>query len=135
MMTTIETYVRRGQGSLRKWAVTPGFRQTAELGLCALSGTALSAASLAGVPQPLAMGLVCALSGFRALAAALGGAVGYWFFWGAAGIQGLWWMRKSMGLMSSGHLVTMMMWARWRLEAGSLSMPIGIMASSYIGRL
>ena len=92
MMTTIETYVRRGQGSLRKWAVSPGFRQTAELGLCALSGTALSAASLAGVPQPLAMGLVCALSGFRALAAALGGAVGYWFFWGAAGIQGIWWL-------------------------------------------
>ena len=92
MMTTIETYVRKGQGSLRKWALKPECVSASKLGVCFLSGITLSAASLAGVPQPLAMGLVCALSGWAAVSAALGGALGYWLFWGNAGVQGLCWL-------------------------------------------
>ncbi len=92
MMTTIETYVRKGKGSLRKWAAEPRFRQGARLGGCTLAGFVLSGASLAHVPQPLAMGLVCALSGWSALAAAVGGAAGYLLFWGPAGYQGLCWL-------------------------------------------
>lgn len=92
MMTTIETYVRRGQGSLRKWVAIPGFRLGSKLGICFLSGMVLSAASLANVPQTLALGLVCALSGRMAVAAALGGAAGYLLFWGSAGYQGLCWL-------------------------------------------
>ena len=92
MMTTIETYVRRGQGSLRKWVAIPGFRLGSKLGICFLAGMVLSAASLANVPQTLTLGLVCTLSGWMAMAAALGGAVGYLLFWGNAGYQGLCWL-------------------------------------------
>ena len=96
MMTTIETYVRVGRGNLRKWAALPRFRLAAKIGTCFLAGFTLSAVSLANVPQPLAMGLVCALSGWRALVAALGGSAGYLAFWGAAGYQGLCWMGLSL---------------------------------------
>ena len=99
MMTTIETYVRKGQGSFRKWAADPRFRAGGKIGVCFLSGLVLSAASLAAVPQPLAMGLVCALSGLPAAAAALGGGLGYWFFWGDAGVQGLCWL--ALGLTAA----------------------------------
>ena len=98
MMTTIETYVRRGQGNLRKWALDPRARLTAKIAGCFLTGFVLSAASLANIPQPLAMGLVCALSGWRAAAAAVGGAAGYLTFWGQAGYQGLCWLGLALGV-------------------------------------
>ena len=96
MMTTIETYVRKGQGSLRKWIVDPGVRLGGKLAGCFLAATVLSGASLANVPQPLAAGLVCALSGWEAVAAAAGGGVGYLLFWGSAGYQGLCWLILSL---------------------------------------
>jgi len=98
MMTTIETYVRRGQVSLGKWAAVPGFRLGSKLAVCFLAGLVLSGASLANVPQTLALGLVCALSGGAAAAAALGAAAGYLLFWGAAGYQGLCWMGLGLGV-------------------------------------
>ena len=101
MMTTIETYVRRGKGSLRKWIVDPRVRLGGKLALFFLAGLILSAASLAGVPQPLAAGLVCALAGWEAAAAAVGGSAGYLLFWGSAGYQGLCWMVLSLGVALS----------------------------------
>lgn len=98
MMTTIETYVRRGQGNLRKWALDPRARMGAKISACFLAGLVLSGASLANVPQPLAMGLVCALSGWRAAVAAAGGAAGYLIFWGQAGYQGLCWLGLALGV-------------------------------------
>ena len=44
-------------------------------------------------------------------------------------------MRKSMGLMSSGHLVTMTMLALDFPDRGSLSRPAGSILSSYMRRL
>ncbi len=57
-----------------------------------LAGFVMSAASLAHQPQPLVLGLLFALHGFPAILAALGGAVGYWLFWGSAGSQGIVWL-------------------------------------------
>ena len=92
MMTTIETYVRKGQISLQKWTADPAVRLGAKIGGCFVGGMILSAASLAQQCQPLTMGLVCALQGWQAAVTAAGGAVGYWLFWGRAGQQGIIWL-------------------------------------------
>ena len=52
----------------------------------------LSAASLARHCQPLAVGLLCAFTGWKAVCLALGAAVGYLLFWGSAGYQGMLWL-------------------------------------------
>ena len=66
MMTTIETYVRKGQVSLQKWTADPAVRLGAKIGGCFAGGMILSAASLAQHALPLTMGLVCALQGWMA---------------------------------------------------------------------
>ena len=71
MMTTIETYVRQGGGRLRKLAVNPKLRLTGKGALYFSGGLIFSAASLANSPQPLALGLVLALSGWQAMASAI----------------------------------------------------------------
>ena len=96
MMTTIETYVRRGRSGIKKWAANPRARLTAKVGGCFLAGMLLSGASLANAPQPLAMGLVCALAGWPAAVTAAGGAAGYLLFWGQAGQQGLLWLALAL---------------------------------------
>ena len=58
---------------------------------CGGGGFLLSAASLGNYPQPLAMGVICAASGWRALVMTLGAMAGYPSFWGAAGNQGIVW--------------------------------------------
>ena len=92
MMTTIESYVRTYRGQLRKWALDPRVRLGAGAAGCFLGGLVLSGASLAHTALPLTMGLVCALTGWDAVLAALGGAAGYLLFWGRAGLQGLAWL-------------------------------------------
>ena len=92
MMTTIETYVRTGRSKLHKWVLDPGAQRGTLLAGCFLSGLVLSGASLAHTSLPLAMGLVCALDGWRAVLAAAGGAAGYLLFWGKAAEQGLVWL-------------------------------------------
>ena len=52
----------------------------------------LSGAGLARGAMPLALGPVLALRGWKAVAAAAGGAAGYLTFWGEAGYQGLLWL-------------------------------------------
>ena len=52
----------------------------------------MSAASLGNRCQPLALGLLCASSGWPALLLASGSMVGYLFFWGTAGAQGVIWI-------------------------------------------
>ena len=91
MMTSIETYVRSGRLSLRKLALDPRGRLGTKIGACFLGGFLLSAASLANRSLPLAMGLICALTGWRAALTAVGASLGYLAFWGAAGYQGVVW--------------------------------------------
>ena len=92
MMSTIETYVRAGQGRIRKLSADPRVRLAGKVTACFTGGFVLSAASLANAPQPLAMAAVLAMSGYPAAVLALGGSVGYLFFWGQAGHQGLLWL-------------------------------------------
>ena len=91
MMTTIETYVRSGRNSMRKLALDPRIRLGGKISACLFGGFFLSAASLAHTALPLAMGLVCALTGWRAAVAAVGAGLGYILFWGDGGRQGLIW--------------------------------------------
>lgn len=89
---TIQSYVRRGQLLLRKWAVHPRLVPLAQGCGYALSGFLLSAASLGGHAQTLPLGALCALTGWPAVLFALGGCGGYWVFWGQAGLQGIAWL-------------------------------------------
>ncbi len=91
MMVSMETYLRRGQRSLQRLLLEPGFRTGGMIFLCGSCGFLLSAASLMGFPQPLAMGLITAVSGWQAAVMTLGAIIGYPVFWGSAGLQGIVW--------------------------------------------
>ena len=86
-MISIQSYVRRGNHILRRWAVDPRMHAATRALGHLLAGFCLSAASLANSPMPLTLGFVCACSGWPAVVAALGGAAGYVLFWGSAGYQ------------------------------------------------
>ena len=68
-------------------------RRVGTAGLWFAGGFCLAAASVERSFQPLAPALVCACrGGWRAAAAALGGALGYLWFWGTGATQGVLWM-------------------------------------------
>ena len=72
-------------------ALDPGVQHTLRAAAWAGSSFFLSAAALSGGFQPLALGLITAATGWRALVAALGAAAGYQVFWGGDGILGSIW--------------------------------------------
>ena len=87
----VETYLRRGKRSLERMVLDPKVRGTGAVLFFGGSGFLLSAASLGGYSQPLAMGMICATTGWRTLVMSLGAMLGYPTFWGAAGNQGIVW--------------------------------------------
>ena len=91
MLTTMETWLRRSQRMVHKLALDPRIQCGARVAAWGGSGFFLSAASLSGGFQPMALGLVTAVTGWRALVAALGAAAGFRLFWGSAGLQGAVW--------------------------------------------
>lgn len=91
MMISIQSYVRQGRHTLRKWALDPRLHFFARAAAHFLAGFILSGASLAHSALPLAMGLVCACTGWPAVLVAMGSGCGYLLFWGSAGHQGLLW--------------------------------------------
>ena len=99
MMTSIETYVRAGRTRAQKWAQEPVLRLWTLRGACFVGNLLLSGAGLARGAMPLALGPVLALRGWKAVAAAAGGAAGYLTFWGEAGFQGLMWMLCSLAVV------------------------------------
>lgn len=115
MMTELETYLRRGQGILRRLAAEPIARKGAQLALYAAGGLVFSGASLAHRAQPLAMGLICNLSGWRSGVMCLGAMAGYRIYWGQAGLQGMVWA-------ALGFLTTLLpVWHRLREETPGLA--------------
>ncbi len=90
-MITISSYVRRGKHRLRTLAVDPRAHLAARVLAHFFAGFALSAGSLGNVPLPLATAFVCVCTGWPCLVASLGGALGYYIFWGSAGYQCLLW--------------------------------------------
>ncbi len=91
MLVSMEVYLRRGQRGLQRLFLEPWLRDVGTVALWWASGFFLSAASLMGHAQPLAVGLICGASGWQALTMALGAMMGYPAFWGMAGSQGTVW--------------------------------------------
>ena len=97
-MNSIQSYVRRGQHVLRRWALDPRLHTAGRAAAYAFSGLLLSAASLANSILPLSIGLVCACDRWSAVLAALGAGVGYLLFWGALGKQSILWLALGLGV-------------------------------------
>ena len=91
MLASMETYLLRGQRQLRRWLEDARVRRTLKVLLYGGAGFFLSAAALRETCQPLAMGLVCAVTGWRAVTVCLGSMMGYSCFWGSGGMQGMVW--------------------------------------------
>ena len=91
MMASMETYLRRGQRRLRRWLEDPAVRKTLQICGWGISGFFLSAATLRDAFQPLAMGLICATTGWQAAVICLGSLLGFSVFWGTSGAQGMVW--------------------------------------------
>ena len=92
MLVSLGIYVRRGQRILKRWLLDPRLHALAQSAGYVLSGFALSAASLGNRFQPIALGLLCASSGWPSVLLAVGSLVGYPVFWGTAGAQGVVWI-------------------------------------------
>ena len=98
MMVTIGYYVRRGQRRLRQLLMEPKCQALVRSAAYFFAGFFLSAASLAHRPQPIAFGLLCALSGWPALLMASGGMAGTLVFWADAGFQPVVWLMVGLVL-------------------------------------
>jgi len=92
MMVTLGLYVRRGQRLLRRCMTDPKLHALAQTAGYILAGFLFSAASLGAYPQPLTLGLLCAMSGWPAVLLCIGGMTGYAVFWGTAGLQCVVWL-------------------------------------------
>lgn len=117
MMVSMETYLRRGQRTLQRWALDPGVRSAGVVLTYLGGGFLLSAASLGSFPQPIAVGLICGAAGLRAALAGLGAMVGYPVFWGQAGYQGVVWA-------AAGTLLTLMLARREESRNMPLMLPV-----------
>lgn len=116
MLTTMETYLRKTQRVLRKWALDPGLQAGARVAAYGGSGFFLSAAGLSGSFQPLALGLITAVTGWRALVMAVGAGIGYRLFWGSDGLLGAAWA-------AAGCLLALLLGKGQRVEDYPLLLP------------
>ena len=98
MITSLQSYVRQGRHTLRKWALDPKIHQFLRAAAYFFAGFVLSGASLSHKALPLAMALVCASTGWPAVLTALGSCCGYLVFWGNAGQQGLLWVGVALAV-------------------------------------
>ena len=85
----VETYLRRGQRSLQRLLLDPRVRTGGTSAAYFGGGFLFSAAILGNFAQPLALGLISAVTGWRAVMVSLGAMAGYPTFWGTAGKQGI----------------------------------------------
>lgn len=91
-MTAVEGWLQRVRRRLLRLGAEPWVRLMGEgIGWTA-GGFCISAASLANFSLPLTLGLVAGAGSWQRVAAALGSALGYRVFWGAAGSQGVAWV-------------------------------------------
>ncbi len=97
-------------------ALEPGVRRAAQAAVCTVAGFLGSAASLGQSPQPLAMGLITAVTGWRAVLICLGAMAGYPLFWGMAGSQGVVWS-------AAGGLLTLLVGNREERKDQPLMIP------------
>ena len=112
----METYLRRGRRSLQRLALDPKVRSTSMVLFFGGSGFLLSAAGLGDSPQPLAMGMIAAATGWRALVMSLGAMAGYPAFWGSAGSPGIVWA-------AAGGLLALLLGKREEAKQQPLMIP------------
>ena len=92
MMMSLNSYVRSGQRIFRRLVWNPKLRITFKCAGYLLCGLIFSGASLANLPLPLPLSILCAVSGgWPSLLIGVGSGLGYYLFWGSAGAQGLVW--------------------------------------------
>ena len=91
-MITISSYLRQGRHTLRRICLDPRLHLWGKGAVHLLSGFAMSAAGLGNHLQPFAMALVLSGCGMGAGITALGAGIGYWAFWGNAGLAGVGWV-------------------------------------------
>ena len=116
MIVSIGVYVRRWRRLLRRWMLDPRVHTLLQTAGWFLAGLFLSAASLSHRPQPIALGVLLALSGWPAVLLSAGSMAGYLLFWGAAGAQGVVWIM-------AGLLVAVTLGGRDFLQTTRLLMP------------
>ena len=77
----------------KKWMADSQIRKLF-LGIgCFVGGFCLSAASLGNYPQPFCLSALCiGATGWLPMPFAIGSGLGYWVFWGQAGLQGIFWL-------------------------------------------
>ena len=85
----VEAYLRRGRRRMEQLLLEPGIRGLLLALFYGGSGFLLTAASLGNSPQPIAMGMICGFTGWRAVLITLGALAGYPTFWGSGGLQGI----------------------------------------------
>jgi len=95
----VEAYLRRGRRRMEQLLLEPGIRGLLLALLYGGGGFLLTAASLGNSPQPIAMGMICGFTGWRAVLITLGALAGYPTFWGRAGLPGIAWS-ASAGLLA-----------------------------------
>ena len=116
MLISLGIYVRRGHRMMKRWLSDPRLHTLAQSVGYLLAGFAMTAASLGNRFQPLALGLLCASSGWPAILLALGSMAGYLVFWGTVGAQGVAWILP-------GVLAAVILGGRQSLRQTPLLMP------------
>lgn len=96
-MIFLQSYVRKGHRLLRRLALDPKAHLWLKLAAHLLGGFCMSAASLAGRPLPLSMGLICGCAGWNTVVTALGSSGGYLAFWGKGGQEMLFCLWSALG--------------------------------------
>ena len=91
MITTIQNRMQLYKLSLRRWVLKPRVHTTLRMTGFLLGGFLLSAAGLSHHAVPLALGLICALTGWHACLSAAGAAAGYLLFWRSGGLECVLW--------------------------------------------
>ncbi len=114
---TVETYLRKGQRGLQRWMLDPKVRGMMAAAAYGGGGFLLSAAGVGGYPQPLALGLISAVTGWRAVLMTLGAMVGYPTFWGSLGNPGIVWS-------AAGGLLAVLAGSRQQEQRQPWMMPI-----------
>ena len=126
---TAETVLLRVKRRGEQWLERPGIRGTARFFGCFAGGLVLSGLQVWGRMQPVAMGFAAACTGWRSLAAAAGGSLGYVLFFGEEGFQGSIWMLGALLLALVIPLVEKGERVRFHLAAGCMVVVAGTWVS------
>ncbi len=116
--------VHRWRRMVRRWLADAQIRRMLLVAGSFLAGLCLSAASLGNAPQPFCLSVLCmGLPGWLPLPFALASSLGYWIFWGQAGLQGIVWV-------AVGLPVCMLLSQRQKTVAPLLSAMAGLIVAA-----